>query len=332
MLVMQAWILDESPGTSRWGEIGRPVVGEHEVAVEVRASGLNHMDHWLTQGRPRPPLPHIPGCDVAGVVAEVGSGVTGWTEGDEVVVNPALSSPESIETLGIDSCIDRSLQILGEHCWGGHAEQVVVPARNLVRRPAGRSWVECAAYPVATLTAHRMLRRARLEAGQTVLIIGIGGGVATATMALARKAGAEVFVTSRDPDKRAQALSGGADGAFDSSEPEWDVVADVVIDSVGPATWDQAIASLRRGGRLVTCGGTSGPEVTVSLPKLFFRQLELIGSSMGSYVEFDQVTELMADGLEVMVDQAMGLDEYPDALERLRSGAQLGTIVLDHEL
>jgi len=327
---MHAWILDESPGTYRWGEIDDPVVGPDDVAVRPVASALNHMDLWLTRGQPRPKLPHVPGCDVAGVVAAVGSEVAGWSPGDEVVVNPAVAPVEAVVAHGDDSPLGRGFQILGEQRWGGHGGLVVVPSRNVVARPAGRSWEECAAYPLATLTAWRMLKRARLAAGERCLIVGIGGGVSTAALHLALRMGAEVHVTSRDEAKRRAALGLGAVAAYDSGE-DWPVKAEVVVESVGPATWDRSVRALVPGGRLVVCGGTSGQKVEIDLPKLFFKQIEVIGSTMGSYGEFAEVTRLVEQGLPVSVDGAMALSEYPAALERLGSAAQLGKIVLRHD-
>ncbi len=327
---MEAWILDESPGAYRWGTVADPEVGADDVAVAPVASALNHMDLWLTRGRPRPPLPHVPGCDVAGVVAAVGSSVTGIEAGAEVVVNPAVSPIEAVVALGNDAPMGRGFQILGEQRWGGHGELVVVPSRNVVPRPVGRSWEECAAYPLATLTAWRMLRRARLAAGERCLIVGIGGGVSMAAMHLALRMGAEVHVTSRDGAKREAALALGAVAAHDSSA-DWPVRAEVVVESVGPATWDRSVAALVPGGRLVVCGGTSGQHVQLDLPKLFFKQIEVIGSTMGSYEEFADVTALMGQGLQVSVDEVLGLDEYPRALHRLEAGAQLGKIVLRHQ-
>jgi zinc-binding alcohol dehydrogenase/oxidoreductase len=325
---MDAWILDESPGSYRWGSVADPEPGPDDVVVRPVASALNHMDLWLTRGRPKPHLPHVPGCDVAGVVSAVGDRVTGVTEGDEVVVNPSVSPLEAVVALGDDSPLGPGFQIVGEHRWGGHGGLLVVPARNVLPRPAGRTWEECAAYPLATLTAWRMLRRARLVAGETCLIVGIGGGVSTAALGLARHMGAEVHVTSRDPAKLERALELGASAGHDSAADRWDVQAHVVVESVGPATWDSSVRALAPGGRLVVCGGTSGPEVQVSLPRLFFKQHEIIGSTMGSYEEFAQVTRLVAQGLPVQVDQALGLEDYPRALERLEAGDQLGKIVL----
>ena len=326
---MQAWILEESPGTYRWGDVAPPGVGPDDVAVRPVASALNHMDLWLTKGQPKPHLPHVPGCDVAGVVEEVGSGVKGVAVGDEVVVNPAVSPIEAVVALGDDSPLGPGFQILGEQRWGGHCERVVVPSRNVVPKPAGRTWEECAAYPLATLTAFRMLRRARLAAGERCLIVGIGGGVSTAALHLAVRMGAEVHVTSRDPGKGEQAVALGAVAAYDSAG-DWPVKANLVVESVGPATWDRSVRALQPGGRLVVCGGTSGQGVELNLPRLFFKQHEIIGSTMGSYGEFATVTELMAQGLPVSVDQVLALDEYPTALERLAAGDQLGKLVLRH--
>jgi NADPH:quinone reductase-like Zn-dependent oxidoreductase len=326
---MQAWILDESPGTYRFGTIDAPPVGRDEVGVRPVASALNHMDLWLTRGRPRPVLPHVPGCDVAGIVEEVGEGVTGWAVGDEVVVNPAVAPVEAVVAYGDDSPLGRGFQILGEQRWGGHGERVVVPARNLVARPADRTWEECAAYPLATLTAWRMLKRARLAAGERCLIVGIGGGVSTAALHLAVRMGAEVHATSRDPAKRDAAIELGAVGAYDSGQ-DWPIRADVVVESVGPATWERSIKALAGGGRLVVCGGTSGQKVELDLPRLFFKQIEVIGSTMGGYGEFAEVTRLVDQGLPVSVDSSLDLEAYPTALARLEAGAQLGKVVLTH--
>lgn len=327
--LMQAWILDASPGEYRFGEIERPEPGAGEVVVRPVTSALNHMDLWLTRGQPKPPLPHVPGCDVAGVVEELGPGVRGVAVGDEVVVNPAVAPMEAVVELGNDAPLGRGFGIVGEQRWGGHAEAVVVPARNVVPRPAARSWAECAAYPLVTLTAWRMLRRARLSAGETLLVVGIGGGVSTAALALGRHLGARVFVTSRDEAKITRAVELGAVDGFDSAG-DWSVRADVVVESVGFATWDKSMAALVPGGRIAVCGGTSGQAVEINLPKLFFKQIEIIGSTMGSYQEFAHVTRLVEQGLPVALDEEVGLDAYPAALERLRAGEQLGKIVLTH--
>ncbi|MEY4230336.1 MAG: hypothetical protein RLZZ362_1185 [Actinomycetota bacterium] len=328
---MDAWILDESPGGYRRGEIDPSPLRDDDVLVRVRASALNHMDLWVTKGLPRPTLPHVPGCDVAGVVEAVGPAVMGVAIGDEVVVNPGVSPVEDVVALGNDSPMGPGFMIYGEHCWGGHATFAVAPARNVVPRPAGRTWIECAAYPLAYLTAYRMLRRARVRAGHTVLVVGIGSGVSCAALALARHMGCTVIATSRSQAKRDEALAMGAAQVLDSAADRWGVQADVVIESVGPATWEQSVRSLRPGGRLVVCGGTSGPKVQLDLPRLFFKQIEIIGSTMGSYEEFAEVTELVAAGVPVHVDRVYPLAEYEAALARLADGEQLGKIVLEHD-
>lgn len=325
---VQAWILDECPGEYRWGTLPDPVPGPGEVAVRVVASALNHMDLWVTRGLPQPPLPHVPGADATGVVAAVGEGTVRVGVGDEVVVDPTVCTPEGIATLGIDAPVAPGTQIVGEHRWGGHCELVLVPERNVMARPAGRSWEECAAYPTAHVTAWRLLRRARVAPGEVVLVVGIGGGVSTACLAVARHLGAEVHVTSRDPLKRERALALGAAAAHDTGSDRWDVEAHVVVESVGPATWSKSVAALRRGGRLAVVGGTSGQTVEVHLPTLFFRQQEIIGSTMGSPQEFTDLTAAMASGLAVEIDATYPLDRYPEALARLRAGDQLGKIVL----
>lgn len=327
---MDAWILDESPGTYRWGTIDPPPLGPDDVRIRVVASALNHMDLWVTRGLPKPPLPHVPGCDVAGVVEEVGAAVSHVAVGDEVVVNPGVSPIEDIVALGNDSPMGPGFGIYGEHMWGGHATFATAPARNVVRRPSNRSWEECAAYPLASLTAYRMLRRARLQAGQTVLVVGIGAGVSCAALAIARNLGAEVVATSRSAAKREQALAMGAVAAIDSAAERWPVQADIVVESVGRATWAQSMRALKPGGRLVVCGGTSGGDVSVNLPQLFFKQHEIIGSSMGSYQEFAELTALVERGLDVHVDRVFPLADYEQALTHLEAGEQLGKVVLRH--
>lgn len=328
---MRAWFLDESLDGYRWGEVPDPTVGPGDAKVRVRASALNHMDLWLTRGLPRPKsFPHVPGNDVAGVVEEVGEEVTDWQPGDEVVVNPAVV-PSCALTRGDDSVLDLGMQMLGEHRWGGHGEHCVVPAHQLVHRPPDRSWTDLAAYPVCASTAWRLYRRAGLGTGDTVLVTGIGGGVATAAMTMALHLGARVYVTSRTESKRRRAVELGADGAFPSEGP-YPITSDVVVDSIGPATWDVAFESLRRGGTMCVCGGTSGRTVELALPRLFFKQLNIIGASGSSQSEFQQVTDMVAEAMPIVVDEVVALEDYPAALERLRRGDQLGKIVLEHPI
>ena len=327
---MQAWVLDESPGRYRFASVALAPPGPDEVKVRLVASALNHIDLWLTRGLPKPVTPHVPGADGAGVVTAVGAGVEGVADGDEVVVNPAFSCRRCVTCLAGESPLCPSFGIVGEHRWGTHAQEVVVPAANVVGRPPGLDWPEAAAYGLCFLTAWRMLRRARLAPGEVLLVVGVGGGVSSAGLVLGRAMGAQVFVTSRDPAKRQRALSLGAVGAFDSGE-DFAVAADVVLENVGAATWSRSLRALAPGGRLVTCGGTAGSSVEISLPRLFFKQHEILGSTMGSYAEFDQATTMVAGGVPVLVDEVVeGLDLLPQALARLEAGEQLGKIVLRH--
>jgi zinc-binding alcohol dehydrogenase/oxidoreductase len=322
--------MDSSPGGYRLGEVESPQLLAGQVRVRVVASALNHMDLWLSLGTPKPPvLPMVPGCDAAGVVVAVGEGVEHWEVGDEVVVNPSLACARCSQCLAGRSVFCPQFGILGEHAWGTHAEEVVVGEANLVRRPQGRSWEECASYGLCGLTAYRMLRRARLVAGESVLVTGVGGGVAAAALSIGLKMGADVYVTSRSEAKRQKALALGAAGAFATGEPV-PVKVDVVADSTGGPAWDVALAALKKGGRLVSCGGTGGGKVELSLPRLFFSQLELIGSTMGTFSEFEELTSLVAGGLAVSVDSAYRFEQYPVALDKMASAQQFGKLVLLH--
>jgi zinc-binding alcohol dehydrogenase/oxidoreductase len=327
---MRSWILDESPGDYRFGEIDLADPGPGQVRVSVRASALNHMDLWLRLGQPKPRTPFVPGCDAAGVVDAVGPGVERWKAGDEVVVNPSIACGACELCLADRSVLCPRFGILGEQYWGGHGEAVIVGAANLVARPPRLSWQEAAAYGLCGLTAYRMLRRARLRAGERLLVVGAGGGVATAAIMLGQWMGATVYATSRDADKRRQAVEYGAADAFDSAEP-FPIKADVVVDSAGAATWDRSLRALAPEGRLALCGGTAGAEVKLNLPRLFFKQHEIIGSTMGTFREFAELTALMIDGLPVIVDQVYEWDRYPEALARLEAGSQLGKIVLSRD-
>jgi zinc-binding alcohol dehydrogenase/oxidoreductase len=334
MADMRAWILDESPGAYRLGSIAAPEPRADEVRVRIVASALNHMDLWVTKGLPKPHTPHVPGADGAGVIDAIGDAVENIAPGDEVVINPAVSCRRCDMCLSGESPLCRLFGIVGEHRWGCHGEFVVVPAANVTPKPPQLSWEEAAAYGLCYLTAWRMLRRARLRAGETMLVVGVGGGVSSAGLALGVAMGARVFVTSRDETKRARAIELGADGAFDSNaEEDWPVRAQVVFENVGAATWARSLRALAPAGRLVTCGGTAGSKVEISLPRLFFKQHEIIGSTMGSYAEFTAVTEVVANGrAPVVVDEVFeGLAAFSEALSRLEAGEQLGKIAVRHD-
>ncbi len=334
---MRAWQLHDTsgPGSFRLDEVDEPSPGPGEVRVALRVSALNHLDLWVSRGMPAPHhFPHIAGADGAGVVDAVGEGAGNVAVGDEVVVNPSTSCGACAQCLAGDIVYCRSYGILGEHSTGTLADKVVVAARNVVPKPTSLSWEQAGSYGLAHGTAYRMLRRARLRAGEHVLVVGIGGGVAAASMALARAMGAHFSVTSRSEAKRDWALEQGAvaavasDGAFSKELP---ARMDVVVDSVGPATFDQSVRSLRPGGRLVVCGATSGPKVELTIPVLFFKQLEILGSTMFTHREFAEVTALVGDGtVEPQVSRVYDFDRLPEALEYLDAGEQLGKVALRH--
>ena len=331
---MRAWQLHDTNGPDSYqlDSIDPPVPGPGEVRVAMRIAALNHLDLWVSKGLPKPHhFPHIAGADGAGVIDAVGDGVTGVAEGDEVTINPSLSCGRCSSCLAGEIVFCRSFGILGEHHSGTLAEQVVVPARNVIARP-DVDWPVAGSYGLAFGTAYRMLRRARLQAGETLLVVGIGGGVAAAAFELGQAMGADVMVTSRSESKRAWAMEHGAVAAVDSSDAfskELPAKADVVVESVGPATFDQSIRSTSPGGRIAVCGSTSGPKVELTVPVLFFKQIEILGSTMFTHGEFAEVTSLVASGkVQPQVDQVFGFDQLPQALTRLEAGEQLGKVAL----
>jgi len=338
---MQAWLLREIGGPESFAleDVDEPVPGPGEVRVRLVTSALNHLDIWSSMGMPKPPLPHIAGADGAGTVDAVGEGVTTVAVGDGVVVNPSVSCGSCQACLRGDILFCDTYQILGEHRWGTLADQVVIPARNVVPKPSVLGWDHAGAYALAYGTAYRMLRRARLKVGDTLLIVGVGGGVSNAAMMLGKEMGAVVFVASRDPKKVEKAVFSGADGGFLSTEDFGKALkaatgqgADVVVENVGEPTWRASIGSLNKGGRLVTCGGTGGPKIELSLPRVFFKQIEIIGSTMFDMAEFADVTNLVGSGrVPIIIDSTFGFDELPAAMERMQNGEQFGKIVLRHE-
>lgn len=338
---MRAWVLPEIGGIERYRleEVETPRPGPGEVRVRVVTSALNHMDLWVARGKPAPPLPHVPGADGAGIVDAVGDEVSGVAVGDEVVINPAVGcgTCDACHAGEQPLCLD--LRIVGEHRWGTHADAVVVPARNTVPRPPDLPWEQAGAYGVAVGNAYRLLTRGRLAPEETALIVGFGGGVSSAGLLVARALGARVWVTTRDAAKGHRAVELGAEEWFDSSGPFDEQVreatggrgVDLVFENVGPATWERSLRALARGGRLATCGGTSGADVTLNLPLLFWRHLEIVGASVQSAAEFAAATALVADRrVPVLVDSVLDFAAYPEALRRLEAGVQVGKLALQH--
>jgi NADPH:quinone reductase-like Zn-dependent oxidoreductase len=317
------------------------VRGEGDVRLRMRAAALNHLDLFLLKGLPGVTItsPWILGADGTGVVESVGSAVTSVAVGDTVVINPGLSDRTCEYCRAGEQPLCPRFGILGEHFPGTIAEYVVVPAVNVLPIPADVDSATAAAFTLATLTAYRMLvTRAQVRAGERVLIWGIGGGVAIAALQIAKMLGAHVTVTSGSDDKLARAIELGADDTINHRDVDVGRVVrvrtekkgvDVVVDSVGEATWSQSLTALGRRGRLVTCGGTSGPMVTTDVRKLFWNQWSILGSTMGNDAEFAAVVNLLREGkLAPPIDRVYPLSEGRDAFARLEHGEQFGKIVL----
>jgi NADPH:quinone reductase-like Zn-dependent oxidoreductase len=312
-----------------------------EVRVRVCAAALNHLDLWVVKGVPgvRITPGWILGSDCAGIVDAVGADVTSVRVGDRVILNPGVSDRTCEYCRTGDNPLCLKYAILGEHRPGTLAEYVVVPAANVLPLSAGVSFATAAAFPLATLTAWRMVvTRANVRADDHVLIHGIGGGVALASLQIAKLIGARVWVTSGSDAKLERARALGADEVLNhrTQDVAKEIRArtgkrgvDVVIDCVGEATWASSLGSLGKRGRLVTCGGTSGPMVQTDIRRLFWNQWTLMGSTMGSDSEFAAVVnELAAGRLYPPIDSEFPLERGADAFARLKSSEQFGKVVV----
>ena len=307
--------------------------GPGSVAVEIRAASLNHLDLWMVSGAQKVTPPRVIAADGAGVVRA--SGDPRWKPGDEVVIYPVACDWTCEKCTRGEQVQCRHFGVIGEHTDGTACEVFHIDARNVYPKPVGLSWEEAAAFPLTFLTAWRMLTtRARLRAGEKVLVVGAGGGVAVAAISIARHLGARVFATSRSDAKRTRALELGAEAAFDSGAFSKDVReasgggVDVVIESVGAATINESMRSVVPGGRIAVCGSTSGVKAEITMPRLFWGQLDLLGSSMGNATEFESVLQAMDNGLRPVIDNAYPLAEVEAALTRLDAAEQFGKVVL----
>jgi len=321
-----------------------PRPGPDTVLIQVKACALNHLDVWVRRGWPglELDLPHIGGSDVAGVIAEIGSGVGGWQVGDRVVVDPGILTGEDEFTRRGEHSLSIGMHylILGEQIPGGAAEYVVVPATNLLRMPDDWDYPEAAAPLLVGVTAWRMMiHRANVRPGESVLIVGAGGGVNSVALQIAKLAGATVFALTSSGEKMAQAKALGADYVLNYREnPEWHKTlskmtgrrgVDVVVDNVGQATLNSSVRALARGGRIVIVGNTSGPKTEIDIRFIFGKQISLIGSTMGSPQDFRDVMGLVWAGLiKAPVDRVLPLKAGREGHALLESGEKFGKVVL----
>jgi NADPH:quinone reductase-like Zn-dependent oxidoreductase len=321
--------------------IADPVPGHGQVVVDVGAAALNHLDLWVRRGLPGLELamPHVGGADVAGTVSEIGPGVEGWSPGDRVVVNPGLWCGRCEWCVRGEHSLCERYGILGEHVQGGLAEKVRVPATSLYPLPESVEFDSAAAVPLVFQTAWRgLITRAGLAPGETVLITGGSGGVSTAAIQIAALAGARVIAVTSGPEKAERVRELGAHDVIDRLEEDfsratWEITdrrgVDVVLDSVGEATWEGCVRALARDGRLVTYGATTGAEGRQDIRRMFWKQIRIIGTTMASRSEFEHVMALVFAGrLRPVVDVVWPLDRVREAHERLEAGEGFGKIVL----
>lgn len=340
---MKAVVFSEHGGTDvlRYTDVPEPVAGAREVLVRVRACALNHLDLWVRKGMRgvNIPLPHIGGSDIAGEVAQVGEGVANVRPGDRVLLSPGVSCGACPVCLAGKDNQCRQYSLLGYIFDGGYAEYVKAPAVNTIPIPGNLSFEQAAAVPLVFLTAwHMLITRAQLKPAEEVLILGAGSGVGSAAIQIAKVAGARVIATAGSEPKLAKAKELGADEAILHSNRDFsDEVkrltnrrgVDVVFEHVGNVTWEQSIRSLAVGGRLVTCGATTGPEGKIDIRQLFSRNLSILGTYMGSKAELFAVLELVGRGLlKPVIDCVMPLEQAAAAQERLEKREQFGKIVL----
>ncbi|MDY7078167.1 MAG: zinc-binding dehydrogenase [Chloroflexota bacterium] len=326
----------------QYTDVPDPEPGPGQVLVQVRACALNHLDVWIRRGWPglKLEMPHCTGADVAGTIAGLGDGVTGWKVGQRVVVDPGITTTEDEFTRRGEYSVSPGYIILGEHIRGGQAEYVVVPTSNLMPIPEGWDFSQAAAPLLVSLTAWRMLiHRARLRAGESVLIVGAGGGVNSMAIQIAKLAGGAVYALTSTEEKMEQARELGADIVLNyRDDPQWSKTlykmtdrrgVDVVVDNVGQATLAQSMRAVARGGRIVIVGNTSGPQTEIDIRFLFGKQISIIGSTMGTHQDFRDVMALVWAGkLKPVVDRVMPLSEGKAAFKAMEEGEQFGKILL----
>jgi len=326
----------------QFGELPDPVCGPGEVLVRIKACALNHLDLWIRRGIPgfKIPMPHILGCDMSGVVAAVGAGVNHVKDGDEVIISPGYSCGHCQWCLlGFDNNC-REYGIFGEHRSGGYAEFISVPAVNIIPKPAKLNFFEAAAFPLTFLTSwHMLVRQCQVQPGDWVLVLAAGSGVGVAAIQMAKLFNATVIAAAGSEAKLEKAKQLGADYVINYEKQNFREEVrkltnkrgvDIVFENTGEKTWDDSIKSLAQGGRLVTCGATTGYNALTDLRFVFFRNLKIYGNIMGSKGELLRIVDLVKDGkLNPVIDRVLLLAEAKQAHQLLARREQFGKIVLE---
>ena len=328
-----------SPDVLRYERAPDPEVSPDDVLIEVRAAAVNHLDLFVRRGLPGITLPRIPGADASGIVREVGSGVRDLAPGQRVTINPGLSCGRCEFCAGGYGSQCLTYRIFGEHLDGTYAELLAVPAHNVLPIPDNLGFEEAAAAPLVFLTAwSMMITKGRIQPGEEILILGAGAGVGTAAIQIAKLAGCRVWAAAGSNEKLERARDLGADELINYSDEEFDRAVrertskrgvDVVVDYLGADTWLKSLRSVRRGGRILVCGATTGPKPETDLRHIFFRQLQIIGSTMGSPKDFQDVMKNVFGGrLKPIVDRVLPLAEAAKAHELIEARQVFGKVVL----
>ena len=340
---MKAVIFRAHGGVDRleYTDVPEPVIGEDDVLVEVKACSINRLDVWVRQGIPayQIPLPHITGSDIAGVIAKIGRGVTQLEVGQRVIAAPGISCFACEWCAAGDDNLCETYHIRGAQVDGGYAQFARVRARDILPMPERLTFEQAAAFPLVFVTAwHMLITRCRLQAGQTVLVLAGGSGIGSAAIQIAKLSGARVFATVGHDAKVERARALGAEAVINYTREDFAKRAraltggrgvDIVFEHVGPATWDQSVKALAKGGRLVTCGSTTGPEVSCDVRYIFSRQLSVLGSIMGTRADLLAVIRLLGEGrLVPVIDTVFPLRDAASAHERLLARDHFGKFVL----
>ena len=340
---MKAVFITEHGGIDKikFDEVKKPVISSKEVLIKLKAASLNHLDIWVRQGilGIKVEFPHILGSDGAGVVEEAGQEVKNVKIGDKVLLNPGISCNTCEFCSAGEHSLCPAFHLLGEHVNGTYAEYVKTPFENVHRIPENLSFEEAASFPLVFLTAWRMLiSKARLLPGETILILGIGGGVSSAALLIAKHTGARVIVTSGDNNKIEKSKQLGADIAINYNKKDFAKEirnltqkrgVDVLLDNIGSVTWIKSLSSLARGGRLVTCGATTGANPQTDIQRIFWNQISVLGSTMGNRKEFLQILNLFeVNNLKPVIDSVFLLKDFREAQKKMEEKKQFGKIVI----